>query len=733
MRLSDLDEESPAAPLKLSDLPPDDSGGGFGHRAGVFATDFNAALGAPVDAATWLINKAYANVPKVTDLVPSFSYSDFSKRLDAAKTAKEQRADQPPLISNPVGGSRWFGDTFGRTEKKDALDDIIGAIGGGVGSAATGFGVGGALQAAGRAPTVARALMGGGTDPLSIASNVGAGVGSGAGSELGGWAGSFLSDNDPTWTALGRTIGGFGGAIPGALAPAAASAGAQAARSAVRPFSEQGRREIAGRALNESATNPWMARTALPDETPLGINPTLGQATNDPGLLQLERQVMQMSPPIAGQFAEQAGRNNQTIRGALDHLGQPGDRTPGEISAQAAPRLEATRAAAKDAERAAWEAVDPNNQVQIPMGPIRQGLQNFISNLTMARRRLVPDDLVTMFQRNAPGGGTNLPLREVQDLRSDLLGRERVARAGQDFNQANIYRNIDEAVFPGLDPNGGVGLPAGADPATLARHAAARAQTRQYHADYDVPPIRDLFRVNGTPDSAALDKMFAAGTGQAERVGQYIAATRGDPALMQHGRDWFTARMAERMSSATAQDNMGNQVVQGASLAKFVEQNRALINSPLFTPDQRRVINEMVDAVRMQGRTANAGRIHGGSTTAANLAGNSYVKALVGNWLGPLAEVGGAAMGAAAGAPFGHIGAAVGAGAGRQAGRAFNSVADNLYASAGERVKGMLAQAMTDPQFASELMRDASRANLGFASPRLQSLLTTVPMTIYGR
>ena len=159
------------------------------RRAGNLATGVNTALGAPVDAMTWLVNKAaqYARAP-----------------------------DAPPLISKPFLGSEWIKDQVGRTAPKDAFDQLLQATGEGIGSAATSFGIGGALQAAGRAPTVAKTLMGGGTDSRSIASTLTAGAGSGAGGELGDWAGAAVSDNDPTARSIGRLVGGFGGALPGA-------------------------------------------------------------------------------------------------------------------------------------------------------------------------------------------------------------------------------------------------------------------------------------------------------------------------------------------------------------------------------------------------------------------------------------------------------------------------------------------------------------------------------------
>lgn len=204
-----------AKSLRSSGPPSEETGlQEVNRRAGNLATGVNTALGGPVDAASWLINKAYeyARAPKLSDILPS-SPSAFSSQLDAAKAAKEQPPEK--LITNPALGSQWFHQTFGKTEPKDALDQLLQSTGEGIGGAVTGYGVGSALQAAGRAPTVARVLQGGGTDARNIAGTLTAGAGAGAGGELGDWAGGALFNDDPLARTIGRTLGGFAGGVVG--------------------------------------------------------------------------------------------------------------------------------------------------------------------------------------------------------------------------------------------------------------------------------------------------------------------------------------------------------------------------------------------------------------------------------------------------------------------------------------------------------------------------------------
>jgi hypothetical protein len=157
-------------------------------------------------------------------------------------------------------------------------------------------------------------------------------------------------------------------------------------------------------------------------------------------------------------------------------------------------------------------------------------------------------------------------------------------------------------------------------------------------------------------------------------------------------------------------------------LSKFVDANRALIDSPLFTPDQRRVINELVDAATTVERTARAGP-QGGSDTAAKLAGKNYLSEMVGGWFQPVraAELAGAAVGGATG---GWGGAAAG---GLAAGRVASPVVERLYGNARDKVMMMLSEAMLDPAFAKELMQSAKGKNTQFASPRMKTFMATMP------
>lgn len=693
------------------------------QRAGSFATGANdviaGTLGLPVDLA-----QGAANLGR-----RAYDYGTGS--------------ETPPFEGWPGSSAGFrekvFAPTVGRTEPGDRLDRLLYGMGSGLASVPTGFGVGAALNAAGRAPTIAAALRGGApattsatgapiaataTNPLNIVSNLAGGVGGGAGSVLGYDAMDALTNGNPYWQKAGEQVGGLLGGIAGGIAPAAGVVTAQAADRALRPFTEQGRRDITGDILNRTITDRdnYGLLVNPQAEQPLGVNPTMGQRTNDPGLLRLDRTAKQWSPTTGAVFDEAATANNQIVREATDRLGAPAGRSPSEISGQAAPLLEENRQAARTSEQAAWRAIDPTGRLQTGMEPIRDRTQAFLDNLEMARRPHVPDDLVGLILAGGSGKAT-LPFREVQAIRSDLLGRERLARRQGDFNQANVLRSLDEAAFPG----GEVPLTGNVDRATMQRYEAARQETRAYHETFDPPPLKSLFKADGTPDTAALDKQLSPGAGQAERVQQYVNASMAAPDLGQHARDWFTAKMHDRMNAAITQDNAGNQVIKPTELANFMRDNRALLNSSLFTPEQRRVANDMVEALRTLGRRPPAD----GSPTAANLQGTNYVSQLVGDWFKPAASVIGAGLGAAGGhlipgaGALAEIGGAA-AGAGSGGGLAY-TLADRAYSGAADKVKNLLVQAMHNPDLARELLMRASRQNNQFASPQLRGLIGIMP------
>lgn len=625
-------------------------------------------------------------------------------------------------IQHPVGGSEslrsLLAGTIGRTDPEGVGEKLLYGAGAGLGSAAA-LPLGAAAGAS-RAPLLAKALI----EPAAAAPKTMTALGgiSGLGSAAGSEGAGALTPN-PVVQELAGLAGGLAAPL-GAVGAMTVPAVARGAADLIRPMRDAGQRQIAGRILNESST----FGAASESQPPLGINPTLGQATNDPGLLALERVVTEGSTPQAqGFLANHAGENSNAVRQAFNEIGSAQNRSPEQISQDTATRLDAIRQAARGDERAAWEQIDPERQTAVPIQPLRDAYENYIGGLSAARRRFVPDDYAEVLRNFRDSE----PMVEVQDLRSMLTNQERQARRSGDYNQANVLRGLDEALFQRL-PENAAPMPSNLDQAATLRYQTALDRSRAYNETFNQGDIRDIFRLgthgaDATPDSAVLPRMLASGRGQPERVGQFLRAAGDDPEVLQNARDWFSSMM-QRAGAGAREEPTGEQALLGNKLRQFVQTNRPLVESGLFTPEQRQVIDDIVTASNMLERTARAGA-RGSSDTARLLMGNNYLSALVGEWAKSATELVPKALGGAAGfmygGPAGFVGGAYGAG---QVG---DRVLSAAYGRARANVTNLLMDAVRDPDFARELMLRAPTAREpANASTKMRGYLSTVPLTL---
>ncbi len=120
-----------------------------------------------------------------------------------------------------------------------------------------------------------------------------------------------------------------GGAQMGALTGAVGEAGGRVlsatyggAKAALEPLTAAGRERVLKRTLDRFATDPARVRAAAqaPVQLVPGVNPTLAEATMDPGIAQLQRGAASNSPDVASALAESRGRQVAGYRGVLDDL-----------------------------------------------------------------------------------------------------------------------------------------------------------------------------------------------------------------------------------------------------------------------------------------------------------------------------------------------------------------------------------------------------------------------------
>lgn len=119
-----------------------------------------------------------------------------------------------------------------------------------------------------------------------------------------------LAPSQSTGETLANTAIGAVAGPAGLLVGRGLNAGVQAAKSLVAPFTKKGQEQIAAQTLQTFAKDPQAAAAAMRTAQPLvpGSNPTMAQASMDPGLAQLERTLVnnpETGPALADQYAAQ--------------------------------------------------------------------------------------------------------------------------------------------------------------------------------------------------------------------------------------------------------------------------------------------------------------------------------------------------------------------------------------------------------------------------------------------
>jgi hypothetical protein len=359
-------------------------------------------LGAPVDAATWLLNQGGPMSPGLG-------------------------------IENPVGGSQWWRNALGyvganpdNVVAADGLDRVARGTGEGVANMVLPYGIArgapdlagrlaarfgmAAPEVAGEAPTLGRGIL----DTFRSGGLTGNAIVGG----MGGATGAVAAENVPEeWKPVaemaGNLLGGGVGAVAAEGGRYLVGAGLDAARTAAAPFTPGGREMLAGRRIYNAASEPGELRGRLDVENPElvpGSLPTAYQLSGDPGLGQLERAQATRSPDAF--LARRADQNAARV-GAIDGMAPPGSSAyaPGEAFARQLADLDArndvlvgaaqqraaqrvqdlggglgrdeygaairdelatAKAEAKANERQLWQAIDPGGALALDVSPIKR-------------------------------------------------------------------------------------------------------------------------------------------------------------------------------------------------------------------------------------------------------------------------------------------------------------------------------------------------------------------------
>lgn len=551
------------------------------------------------------------------------------------------------------------------------------------------------LKLAGEAPSILGTMFKG----AKTGAKVGAAYGFGS-----------TDDSSVTGDLEATGFGGLLGLAGGATVPAISAFGgvpfraAGKAISSLRPDAAEG---IAGNILNKAAGDGPINWETAPIP---GMKPTLGQATNNQGLLWFERSLQQGSPLGAEIAAKSKTANNGAITTAINSLGN----AEADFPATMAARIEAADKAAKLSTRAAWAKAGVDDATAIPTAPLKLAMGGWYNGLTKAERMIVPGDLFKPLDQF----GDQESLAEMQSLRANIGDEVRqAARAGQG-NKARILGGAADAMSGFLDnlPDAGSGSSLNTDPSVMANYNAARAATADYKKTFNQPEqIRnvlgvDRFGADKTPISATADKFMHSASGGPEDFVSYLKATQGDPLAAQAARDAFTNKFLDAVQG-TKNDLNATPLASNANLSKFLDKYQHVINSPIFTPDQRQMIQSIQKASDMTSRSG--GLNTPGSDTFQKLAGKSFLDVLIGPHARKLVVGAGTAAGAAISHSMGEgmFLSAMGGGASADA------LIQRIYSAPRDRVVKLITEAVHDPDLARALMYKASAGNSKLLKP----------------
>lgn len=398
-----------------------------------------SVAGAPVDAATWLLNQAGAQARAISgapvqEIQPGIGGSRSLARAGASLGVNDPAQVQANSMEDKL--ARAAGTGIGGMLAPEAALGVLGRAGV-VGE--------GAMNAA--APFIGRSGSVG-----DIAVNAGVGAAAGVGGQV---AGNVVPE---PWKPLAETAGNLVGGALGAGALAGARGLAQAPQ-AWRDFrmADPATQEIAaGRRLAEAATDPSAVRAAIdtaPRELVPGSQPTTFQMTGDMGLGGLERASASQFPAEfnvrrAEQNAARVGalegiqpagapeqvvtalRNNlasleettgkavsdalTAAREAANRMG--GNGVPEEYGTALRQNIVEAQKAAKEKEAALWSAVDPNGDLNLHAAGTRDAARAIIKGLEKSAKPIAGEERAAIV--TAARYPDVVPFKEMVALRS---------------------------------------------------------------------------------------------------------------------------------------------------------------------------------------------------------------------------------------------------------------------------------------------------------------------------
>jgi hypothetical protein len=401
-----------------------------------------------------------------------------------------------------------------------------------------------------------------------------------------GLVGAGLGMAEPVPTGGSRALNTARGAMFSAAVPAA-TAVLKSAKALTDPFREAGQDDIVRNTMERFATDPKKAAAALrnPQQFISGSNPTVAEATLDPGLATLQRAAASADPQIAGQFATRDQANNAARLSALGRIAQ---------DEKAMADAVARRTAASDPLYDAAKSFRVKSNETLKYLLDRPSMKDAWARA----QRLAQENGETLVQ------GVDAPATQTTTGILDAAGREIMRDVPE---QAKMYSGralhyIKMALDDMADPNAAAGIGK--------TEARAIQQTKNSLLSWMDSNI---------PDYGKARKAFQDGSRPINQmeVGQYLI-DKVKPALADYGA--VPRTRAESYASALRNAEQTTRNATGF-------QSRAL--ESVMEPDQMRTLNGVAQDLARRAAAQDLGGI-GGSRTAQHLASQNLMRQVAG-------------------------------------------------------------------------------------------------------
>ena len=517
-------------------------------------------VGMPVDAINWMLKKSHEKIGTPAPSDVPIGGSEFFKKGMGIIGANPDAPEHLPRSSIEKGLQAFSEGAGSALVPAAALETVPAKI---ASAYPTTMGYARALLGE---PTAANAVIGG----------------------TGAVGGEIAQSMVPKpWKPYAGMVGGIGGGLVGNLGVTGAKMIPVIARSHLSP--EESAKRVAGQAIREAAGT----QLETPTETLLpNLNLTAEQATGNKGIAQLGNKIG--TPEYNQALEKQRQANLQTVSQAAETGAQklardvsseynlpPNAKESSSIAARY--HLDNLENQSNDTVNMLWDNPDLKKATMYKNKSI-DPIIDYVDNLTVARREQLDPKVLSIVDKIKDLPTRDVPLKELQDLRSAALSKGRAAyRAGDNVAGGIHYdlaNNIKNVIGEGSNIVFG-------DTTGRARQAWKDAvdATRQYHDLFNSGYMQSL---NQNTDSVtrkiAVDQTFKQML-SGKNANQNIAAAQraSNGAINDHLADYLIGELT----------NDGQKIVSAKDIDSFLNKRGSSVKMVPGLEDKINSIKDM--------------------------------------------------------------------------------------------------------------------------------------------